>query len=207
MLARRAITQGPGRKQTAVCPSAVRQPYSISCVVQGVMVAPLHELMQAMVQRLERTHPMFAANWWSAHSLSDTIIVLVLFVCSLYVQIGATLIDRSLHQQNSYFTSSTYHVLHEHQQKIMHVQCFGGFLSCCMICFHGENKETTKGFPCHFHGNKMANFRWINSSATDTLTQRCCIRPCLVPYPKFFRPSHRIFGHIHGTLNVHKKIN
>jgi len=31
------------------------------------------------------------------------------------------------------------------------------------------------------------------------------LRPCLVSYPKFFHPSHRIFGHMHGTLNVHKK--
>jgi len=33
------------------------------------------------------------------------------------------------------------------------------------------------------------------------------IRPCLVPHPKFFHPSHQIFGHMHGTLNVDKKIN
>jgi hypothetical protein len=33
------------------------------------------------------------------------------------------------------------------------------------------------------------------------------LRPCLVYYPKFFHPTHRIFGHIYGTLNVHKKIN
>ena len=33
------------------------------------------------------------------------------------------------------------------------------------------------------------------------------LRPCLISHPKFFRPSHRIFRHIHGTLNIHKKIN
>ena len=32
-------------------------------------------------------------------------------------------------------------------------------------------------------------------------------QPCLVPHPKFFHPSHRIFGHMHRTLNVDKKIN
>jgi len=33
------------------------------------------------------------------------------------------------------------------------------------------------------------------------------LRPCLVPHPKFFHPSHRIFTHMHETLNVHKRIN
>ena len=33
------------------------------------------------------------------------------------------------------------------------------------------------------------------------------LRPCLVPHQKNFHPSHRIFGHMHGTLNVDKKIN
>jgi len=33
------------------------------------------------------------------------------------------------------------------------------------------------------------------------------VRPCLVPHQKICHPSHRIFGHIHGTLNVDKKIN
>ena len=31
------------------------------------------------------------------------------------------------------------------------------------------------------------------------------LRPCLVPRPTFFHPSHRIFGHMHGILNVYKK--
>jgi len=33
------------------------------------------------------------------------------------------------------------------------------------------------------------------------------VRPCLVSHPKNFYPSHRIFGHMHKTLNVNKKIN
>ena len=33
------------------------------------------------------------------------------------------------------------------------------------------------------------------------------LRPCLVPHLKIFHPSHRIFRHMHGTLNVDKKIN
>ena len=36
--------------------------------------------------------------------------------------------------------------------------------------------------------------------------ERCqLLRPCLVPHLKFFHPSHRIFGHMHRTLNIHKK--
>jgi len=31
------------------------------------------------------------------------------------------------------------------------------------------------------------------------------LRPCLVPHQKIFHPSHRIFGHMHGILNVDKK--
>ena len=33
------------------------------------------------------------------------------------------------------------------------------------------------------------------------------LRPCLVCYQNFFHSSRRIFRHMHGTLNVHKKIN
>ena len=33
------------------------------------------------------------------------------------------------------------------------------------------------------------------------------LRPCLVTHLKNFYPSHRIFGHMHETLNVDKKIN
>jgi len=29
--------------------------------------------------------------------------------------------------------------------------------------------------------------------------------PCLVPHLKIFHPSHRIFGHMYGTLNIDKK--
>ena len=35
----------------------------------------------------------------------------------------------------------------------------------------------------------------------------CNLRPGLVPHPKIFHSSHRIFGHMHGILNVDKKIN
>jgi hypothetical protein len=28
------------------------------------------------------------------------------------------------------------------------------------------------------------------------------LRPCLVPFPKLYTLSHRIFGHMHGVLNV-----
>jgi len=39
----------------------------------------------------------------------------------------------------------------------------------------------------------------------------CAMKLCieaLFSFPlKFFYPSHRIFGHMHGTLNVHKKVN
>ena len=31
------------------------------------------------------------------------------------------------------------------------------------------------------------------------------LRPCLVSHLKIFRPSHRIFGHMHETLNIDKK--
>jgi hypothetical protein len=31
------------------------------------------------------------------------------------------------------------------------------------------------------------------------------LRPCLVFHLKFFYPSHQIFGHMYGILNVHKK--
>ena len=34
-----------------------------------------------------------------------------------------------------------------------------------------------------------------------------CLRPCLVVHLKIFHQSHQIFGHMHGILNVDKKIN
>jgi hypothetical protein len=30
-------------------------------------------------------------------------------------------------------------------------------------------------------------------------------RGCLVPTQKFFTPSHRMFGHMHGVLNIDEK--
>jgi len=36
---------------------------------------------------------------------------------------------------------------------------------------------------------------------------KALFRACLVCHLKFFHPSHRIFRHMYGTLNVHKKIN
>jgi hypothetical protein len=32
------------------------------------------------------------------------------------------------------------------------------------------------------------------------------LRGCLFSLPKFFIPTHRIFGHMHGVLNVDEKI-
>jgi len=34
---------------------------------------------------------------------------------------------------------------------------------------------------------------------------RALFKPCLVDHPKIFHPSQRIFGHMHGTLNIDKK--
>jgi hypothetical protein len=31
------------------------------------------------------------------------------------------------------------------------------------------------------------------------------LRPCLVPTQKLYSPSHRMFGHMHGALNIDKK--
>ena len=33
------------------------------------------------------------------------------------------------------------------------------------------------------------------------------LRSCLVPKTKTFHPSHRMFGHMYGVLNVEKKTN
>jgi hypothetical protein len=33
------------------------------------------------------------------------------------------------------------------------------------------------------------------------------IRPCLVSTQKLFIPSHRMFGHMYGALNIDKKTN
>ena len=33
------------------------------------------------------------------------------------------------------------------------------------------------------------------------------LRPCLVPKTKIFTLSNRMFRHMHGVLNVRKKIN
>ena len=40
------------------------------------------------------------------------------------------------------------------------------------------------------------------SLSVDQLSSYALFRPCLVPHSKFF---HRIFRHIHETLNIHKK--
>jgi len=58
---------------------------------------------------------------------------------------------------------------------------------------------------CHF----IANVSEMSVGQRGRLhTSRLCkIRPCLVLHPKIFHPSHRIFRHMHGTLNVDKKVN
>jgi hypothetical protein len=41
--------------------------------------------------------------------------------------------------------------------------------------------------------------------ATLRGTDTTKLRLCLVPLPKSFHPSHRMFGHMHGALNVDEK--
>ena len=41
----------------------------------------------------------------------------------------------------------------------------------------------------------------------DLIFSHVAQRPCLVPKIKFFHPSHRIFRHIHGVLDIDKNKN
>jgi hypothetical protein len=63
--------------------------------------------------------------------------------------------------------------------------------------------EDTHTIPCcaqHFGGTSAPGCVGGSKSSPAPL-----FRPCLVAQPKIFRLSHRIFGHMHRKLNVHKK--
>jgi len=47
--------------------------------------------------------------------------------------------------------------------------------------------------------------RGVNGREKRRVKGAVWLRPCLVPHLKIFHPSHRIFGHMYGTLNVNKK--
>ena len=56
-------------------------------------------------------------------------------------------------------------------------------------------------------GTEKRSREYIVKGAKGTRLLDSRLRPRLVFYLKFFYPSHRIFGHMHRTLNVDKKIN
>jgi hypothetical protein len=55
------------------------------------------------------------------------------------------------------------------------------------------NTEKQYNFPCSLLSNGVRN-------------SLQCLRGCLVPPQKFFTLTHRMFGHMHGVLNIDKKI-
>jgi hypothetical protein len=74
-----------------------------------------------------------------------------------------------------------------------HVLVHHSFLgSSVTLCYHLPGRGGTQVFLFCF---------------APKLTSLFIIRPCLVSHSKIFYPSHRIFEHMYGTLNVDKKIN
>jgi len=58
------------------------------------------------------------------------------------------------------------------------------------------------------YSNHIDQGRYVYiQTRTESFTTRNVVffRPCLVLHQKFFHPSHRIFEHMHETLNIDKK--